>query len=49
MRIVYGHPRREVLQRWQDAGAGTCRTDFSGAISFYLDGQTLTPKVAFSH
>jgi competence protein ComEC len=43
---VYGHPRREVLDRLQQAGVATFRTDDEGAISFYLDGNSVTPSVA---
>ena len=43
---VYGHPRREVLGRLQNAGVNTYRTDEEGAISFILDGKTVTPEVA---
>jgi competence protein ComEC len=46
VRNVYGHPRREVLARLQQAGAKTYRTDEEGAVSFYLDGKTVTPEVA---
>ena len=45
-RNVYGHPRREVLQRLQEAGVKTYRTDLTGAVSFYLDGKSVTPEVA---
>jgi len=42
----YGHPRREVLARLQQAGVRTYRTDEEGAVSFYLDGKSVTPEVA---
>jgi competence protein ComEC len=45
-RNVYGHPRREVLERLQRAGVKTYRTDEEGAVSFYLDGTSVTPAVA---
>jgi competence protein ComEC len=48
-RNVYGHPRREVLERLQQAGVKTFRTDEEGAVSFYLDGKTVTPDVAIIH
>ena len=48
-RNVYGHPRREVLERLQLAGVKTYRTDEEGAVSFYLDGKTVTPDVALLH
>ena len=43
---VYGHPRREVLDRLERAGVTTYRTDEEGAVSFYLDGKSVTPDVA---
>jgi competence protein ComEC len=45
----YGHPRREVLERLQRAGVRTFRTDEEGAVSFYLDGKSVTPDVAMIH
>ena len=45
-RNVYGHPKREVLERLQHAGVKTYRTDEDGAVSFYLDGKSVTPDVA---
>ncbi|MGA2357439.1 MAG: ComEC/Rec2 family competence protein [Terriglobales bacterium] len=48
-RNVYGHPRREVLERLQHAGVKTYRTDEEGAVSFFLDGKTVTPDVALIH
>ncbi len=48
-RNVYGHPRREVLERLQQAGVKTYRTDAEGAVSFYLDGKSVTPDVALTH
>jgi competence protein ComEC len=49
VRNVYGHPRREVLERLQQAGVKTYRTDAQGAVSFYLDGKSVTPEVALLH
>ena len=49
VRNVYGHPRREVLERLQQAGVQTYRTDVQGAVSFYLDGKSVTPEVALLH
>ena len=49
VRNVYGHPRREVLERLQQAGVKTYRTDVQGAVSFYLDGKSVTPEVALLH
>jgi competence protein ComEC len=48
-RNVYGHPRREVLERLEHAGVITYRTDEEGAVSFYLDGKSVTPDVALLH
>ncbi len=48
-RNVYGHPRREVLERLQQTGVKTYRTDMEGAVSFYLDGTSVTPDVAMLH
>ena len=45
-RNVYRHPRREVLERLQQAGVRTFRTDEEGAVSFYLDGKSVTADVA---
>lgn len=46
---TFGHPRRETLQRLEEAGAATYRTDLHGAVSFYLDGRTVTPQLACLH
>jgi beta-lactamase superfamily II metal-dependent hydrolase len=35
-----------VLERLQHAGVITYRTDEEGAVSFYLDGRSVTPDVA---
>jgi competence protein ComEC len=43
---TFGHPRRATLQRLEEAGAATYRTDLHGAVSFYLDGRTVTPQLA---
>jgi competence protein ComEC len=34
----FGLPRRETLQRLQEAGVRVFRTDLDGAVTFYLDG-----------
>jgi competence protein ComEC len=41
----FGLPRTEVLGRLADAGARVYRTDIDGAVSFYLDGHSVTPSV----
>jgi competence protein ComEC len=48
-RNVSGHPRREVLERLQQAEVTIYRTDEAGAVSFYLDGKSVTPDVALIH
>ncbi len=48
-RNVYGHPRREVLERLARAGVRTYRTDEEGAVSFYMDGKSVAPDVAMLH
>jgi competence protein ComEC len=42
----FGLPRRETLERLAAAGTHVFRTDVDGAVSFYLDGNTVTPSVA---
>jgi competence protein ComEC len=42
----FGLPRTEVLGRLAEAGARVYRTDLNGAVTFYLDGHTVTPSVA---
>jgi len=42
-RNTYGHPRREVLARLAEAQVRTYRTDLDGAVTFYLDGKTVSP------
>ena len=39
----YGHPHGEVLERIEEAGATIYRTDLSGEIVFYSDGERLIP------
>jgi competence protein ComEC len=39
-------PRSEVLARLAEAGARVYRTDVDGAVTFYLDGHSVTPLVA---
>jgi competence protein ComEC len=48
-RNVYGHPRLEVLNRLAKAHVFTYRTDMSGAVTFYLDGKTVSPQLAALH
>jgi len=42
---LYGHPRMEVLQRLEAAHVRTYRTDLLGGVSFYLDGNSVRPKL----
>jgi competence protein ComEC len=41
----FGHPRLEVLERLEQRGITTYRTDLDGAVTFYLDGQTVVPAL----
>jgi competence protein ComEC len=41
----FGLPRREVLSRLENAGTRVYRTDMHGAVTFYLDGRSVTPSV----
>jgi competence protein ComEC len=45
-RNTFGHPRVEVLRRLAGAKVATYRTDLSGAVSFYLDGRSVSPQLA---
>lgn len=42
----FGLPRSEILGRLAGAGTRVYRTDLDGAVTFYLDGHTVTPFVA---
>ena len=42
----FGHPRLATLLRLQEARTATYRTDLSGAVSFYLDGNSISPQLA---
>jgi competence protein ComEC len=48
-RNVYGHPRQEVLERLAEAHVRTYRTDMYGAVTFYLDGKTVSSQLAALH
>jgi competence protein ComEC len=48
-RNVYGHPRQEVLDRLARAQVVTYRTDRDGAVTFYLDGKTVSSQLAVLH
>jgi competence protein ComEC len=42
-RNSFGLPKPDILQRLQDSGVHVYRTDLNGAVTFYLDGHTVTP------
>jgi competence protein ComEC len=42
----FGLPKADVLERLQSSGARVYRTDLNGAVSFYLDGRSVTPQLA---
>ena len=42
----FGLPKNEVLSRLQAAETRVYRTDLDGAVSFFLDGRSVTPSVA---
>jgi competence protein ComEC len=48
-RNSYGHPRLEVLSRLANAHVMTYRTDLDGAVTFYLDGKTVSPTLPEAH
>ena len=41
----FGLPRMETLKRLSEAGTRVYRTDLDGAVTFYLDGQSVTPSL----
>jgi len=43
-RNSFGLPRPEILQRLVRSGARVYRTDLDGAVTFYLDGHSVTPS-----
>jgi competence protein ComEC len=40
----FGHPHKEVVERWQSSGARVLTTGHSGAITITTDGQEITIK-----
>jgi competence protein ComEC len=48
-RNVYGHPRKEVLNRLEQAQVAIYRTDLDGAVTFYLDGQSISAQSTTTH
>jgi competence protein ComEC len=45
----FGLPRNETLARLANAGTRVYRTDVDGAVTFYLDGHSVTASVAALH
>jgi competence protein ComEC len=45
-RNSFGLPKPDVLQRLQDSQVHVYRTDLDGAVTFYLDGHSVTPWLA---
>jgi len=41
----FGLPKADVLTRLRDSGAHVYRTDLNGAVTFYLDGRTVSPSL----
>jgi competence protein ComEC len=42
-RNSFGIPKPDVIERLQRSGARVYRTDINGAVTFYLDGHSVTP------
>jgi competence protein ComEC len=42
----FHHPRPDVMKRYADLKIRTYRTDLAGAVSFYLDGVTVSAQPA---
>jgi competence protein ComEC len=45
-RNSFGLPKFEILERLSQSGVRVYRTDVNGAVTFYLDGHSLTPSLA---
>jgi len=45
-RTSFGFPKADVLERLQASGVRVYRTDLNGAVTFYLDGHSVTPSLA---
>ncbi len=46
---AYGLPKKDVLARLQASGVHVYRTDLNGAVTFYLDGRSVTPAATVMH
>ncbi len=44
-RNPFGYPKVQVLERLHEAGVRTYRTDTMGAVTFYLDGRSVEPRL----
>ena len=42
---AFGYPRQEVLERLEGSRVATFRTDTHGAVTFYLDGRSVEPRL----
>lgn len=42
---TFGLPRPQVIERLANSGARVYRTDLFGAVTFYLDGHSVTPRL----
>ena len=47
--MFMGIRREEVLDRLEEAHVRTYRTDMNGAVTFYLDGKTVSSPLAALH
>jgi competence protein ComEC len=43
---LFHHPRADVMKRFADLQVRTYRTDLAGAVTFYLDGTTVSARPA---
>ena len=41
----FDYPRQEVLARLEGSNVATFRTDAHGAVTFYLDGRGVEPRL----
>jgi competence protein ComEC len=48
-RNSFGLPKTDVLERLQNSGVHVYRTDLNGAVTFYLDGHSVTPVLPAIH